>query len=34
MLWDGEQRKFVDGGASTTSPDDPCLQGLTIPPPR
>lgn len=32
MLWDGEQRKFVDGGASTTSPDDPCLQGLTIPP--
>ena len=22
----------MDGGASTTSPDDPCLQGLTVPP--
>ncbi|MDB9924825.1 hypothetical protein OAD67_01045 [bacterium] len=34
MLWDDEQRKFVDGGTTKTSLDDPCLQGLTITPPR
>ena len=32
MLWDDEQRKFVDGGTTKTSLDDPCLQGLTITP--
>jgi hypothetical protein len=32
MLWDDDQRKFVDGGATTTRLDDPCVQGLTITP--
>ena len=32
MLWDNDQRKFVDGGCTTTRLDDPCLQGLSITP--
>ena len=32
MLWDNDQRKFVDGGCITTRLDDPCLQGLSISP--
>ena len=32
MLWDNDQRKFVDGGCTTTRLDDPCLQGLSISP--
>jgi len=32
MLWDDDQRKFVDGGCTTTRLDDPCLQGLSITP--
>lgn len=32
MLWDDTQRKFVDGGCTTTSLDDPCVQGLAITP--